>query len=600
MATAGANVRFRNANSFTMNSVYNYSKLEYEQKGFKFKYVSEKELQKAIKRVRRERKKLQDEKQWIQFLQKKHEELSSPVMSQLQNEIARQQSHTEQTLTSNSVQLNGYRNDGPGENIVKCTCGYMKNTCKEQESSTSGLSISDKAHYFSKFSPQTHVPGTVLEENSETEEPSPGYLFSSCDGHNGTDIHMHNYQQSVFLTSTTMKRLQHLSECIQKIGKSLIAVHDKEPISDESAEREHTRNTEFAARFTRNYLYRIHRQEKELEKIFSDGISDFILIEKKISSVYQTVIQAVEVYQRHILKCTSTSTFKHLDLIVRIIHTILSYVEKLIGNHNFPYRMEIQNNCDNLIKVLTQYNKLKSEYKSSSRSIKSVPVKPIEKCSNLLYMYEPKIKPAKWKKPSALLAKKKFGNPQSMKHKKTKTCLSDVDIGSSVIEGGIRKEKGAAGKSNSDSRPQSDHMAYEGADLKRKLSSDTTVKKSKSTQQMWPSNVKLICVTSSESSEIKTKESVSQGLIRKECVRPEDMTRLNVSEQAKAIATTYRKEFMKFSKLPYNIKETGTERPWELISSISDRIANEIVKGTCEHLEVDILLQKMFDLEFKE
>lgn len=69
-----------------------------------------------------------------------------------------------------------------------------------------------------------------------------------------------NYQQSLFLNSATMKRLQHLSECIRKIGKSLMAVYDKVPVSDESAERELTRNTEFVARFTRNYLYRIHRQ----------------------------------------------------------------------------------------------------------------------------------------------------------------------------------------------------------------------------------------------------------------------------------------------------------------------------------------------------
>lgn len=73
-------------------------------------------------------------------------------------------------------------------------------------------------------------------------------------------LNVQNYQQSLFLNSTIMQRLQHLSECIQKIGKSLMAVHDRLPISDESAERELIRNTEFAARFTRNYLYRIHRQ----------------------------------------------------------------------------------------------------------------------------------------------------------------------------------------------------------------------------------------------------------------------------------------------------------------------------------------------------
>lgn len=69
-----------------------------------------------------------------------------------------------------------------------------------------------------------------------------------------------NYQQTLFLNSATMKRLLHLSECVRKIGKSLLGVIEKEPISDETAERELMRNTEFGARFTRNYLYRIHRQ----------------------------------------------------------------------------------------------------------------------------------------------------------------------------------------------------------------------------------------------------------------------------------------------------------------------------------------------------
>ena len=37
-----------------------------------------------------------------------------------------------------------------------------------------------------------------------------------------------------------------------------------------------------------------------------------------------------------------------------------------------------------------------------------------------------------------------------------------------------------------------------------------------------------------------------------------------------------------------------------VVFSISDRLTNELVKSACENLEVDALLQKMFDLEFKE
>lgn len=44
------------------------------------------------------------------------------------------------------------------------------------------------------------------------------------------------------------------------------------------------------------------------------------------------------------------------------------------------------------------------------------------------------------------------------------------------------------------------------------------------------------------------------------------MTRLNVSEQAKTVAATYRKEFMKVSKLPYNVTGNKIDRAWELIS----------------------------------
>ena len=56
------------------------------------------------------------------------------------------------------------------------------------------------------------------------------------------------------------------------------------------------------------------------------------------------------------------------------------------------------------------------------------------------------------------------------------------------------------------------------------------------------------------------------GLIRKEYVRPENMTRLIVSEQAKNVATTYRNEFMKYCKLAYKInKDNVTDSAWELI-----------------------------------
>lgn len=49
-------------------------------------------------------------------------------------------------------------------------------------------------------------------------------------------------------------------------------------------------------------------------------------------------------------------------------------------------------------------------------------------------------------------------------------------------------------------------------------------------------------------------------------MKPEKMTKLNVSEQAKTVATIYRKQFMKLAKLPDDFKTNGTDFPWELIS----------------------------------
>ena len=111
------------------------------------KYVSEKQLQKTIKRVSRERRKLEDDKKWVEFLEKKHKELMSPTATQLECDFAQQQLREEQALDSNNVQLNNTNIGGPGENTMKCTCGHVKNISLEQGGqliNVQGLSIPDQ------------------------------------------------------------------------------------------------------------------------------------------------------------------------------------------------------------------------------------------------------------------------------------------------------------------------------------------------------------------------------------------------------------------------------------------------------------------------
>lgn len=52
------------------------------------------------------------------------------------------------------------------------------------------LQIRQGFNHVQAHSPQTHVLGTVLEENLENEHSSI-YLFSSLDGHCGNGIQMH-------------------------------------------------------------------------------------------------------------------------------------------------------------------------------------------------------------------------------------------------------------------------------------------------------------------------------------------------------------------------------------------------------------------------
>lgn len=130
------------------------------------KYASEKQLQKAIKRVRHERKKIYDEKQWIQFLEKKHKELISPVVNETKNEFA-QQLHKEQTFISGTVQLNS-NNIGHEESTLKCkTCGHMRNINAEQgeqQISLLGQSVSNTVGEYLKRRRKTKYFLNILKE----------------------------------------------------------------------------------------------------------------------------------------------------------------------------------------------------------------------------------------------------------------------------------------------------------------------------------------------------------------------------------------------------------------------------------------------------
>lgn len=75
-------------------------------------------------------------------------------------------------------------------------------------------------------------------------------------------------------------------------------------------ERRKKRSSEFASRFSRNYLYQLNRQLSDIKKLLhpsSARISNqnSYVIKQKITSSYQTILQGLQAYLSHLPKSTT-------------------------------------------------------------------------------------------------------------------------------------------------------------------------------------------------------------------------------------------------------------------------------------------------------
>ncbi|XP_057327556.1 uncharacterized protein LOC130668971 isoform X1 [Microplitis mediator] len=78
------------------------------------------------------------------------------------------------------------------------------------------------------------------------------------------------------------------------------------------------------------------------------------------------------------------------------------------------------------------------------------------------------------------------------------------------------------------------------------------------------------------------------------------LTKLNVSHDSADRLLKYRDEYQRLCSLSPMYTSNSLNKPWEVVSWISDKLIDELVVEISKELQMDDVIQKLFDLEFQD
>ncbi|GLV32985.1 hypothetical protein CBL_08952 [Carabus blaptoides fortunei] len=247
-----------------------------------------------------------------------------------------------------------------------------------------------------------------------------------------------------------------ISSVLQEI--SAIIYNGIQPIeSDGDNSRRQKRVTEFFSRFTRNYLYQLVRQLSDVRKLLGrptscrspqTGGASSLLVQDKLSSVSQTVMQALQAYSHHVPLTVASSAHSKCLSLVAYIREMCKLLRKLLAAHAHTVSCvhSVEQHTNTLVDAITVCLLVSTDdtgrgtrvslatvsNKSTSTAVRttSVPFHKRQSLDKRLAMYNTSC--VGWKRSATILAKQRFnvqsryklGTYKPPMHSEARTCLT--------------------------------------------------------------------------------------------------------------------------------------------------------------------------------
>ncbi|XP_054290198.1 uncharacterized protein LOC129005358 isoform X4 [Macrosteles quadrilineatus] len=529
--TSSTNIGKPSVNNFRpeVSKVNNFGKVkadtttDFRSKDFEFKYVTESELQAAVKQVRRARLKKLDEEKWQHFLRWK---------------------------TSEST---AYSEDNDSYQFCRGTISPKH----------------DLAHPPVEYKPERFQEMPKVED--EIQENFKGMTALPLGASiSVSDSIGHAYQLGGVLT----KRLQDLVATVGRMTSLLLSSVSSRSTNyeDEDVDRAIKRSVEFDAMFARNHLYEIKRLLKDAKQLVVGKCPGEL--DSKLSAALKCVIQAIQVYAKHVSKGARVK-YQQVVPIFQSISTIQSLLEQLTGQVGFPFRQELEVACSYMKQVLLEMST--SDTQRVTTVVSRKPVRPKStvghKPSADLSMYNRR-RPD-WRRKTASLARAKFGPPSSKKnaaakevpHRRATMAVTEDNV-TTMMEI-ITDEK----------FPKEEKTKCESA---RPLSAKAE-----------PKNVQLICLREDDRPTPSTAAADPLAVIHSEI--EDTKTTLTIDAQEKVEADEFHKKMNEYRQTKPHYKDGKA-------LTIVDRLANHILAEIVmdfQKEEINNVIQMLYKLEFQ-
>ncbi|XP_054258574.1 uncharacterized protein LOC128983343 isoform X2 [Macrosteles quadrilineatus] len=380
----------------------------------------------------------------------------------------------------------------------------------------------------------------------------------------------HAYQLGGVLT----KRLQDLVATVGRMTSLLLSSVSSRSTNyeDEDVDRAIKRSVEFDAMFARNHLYEIKRLLKDAKQLVVGKCPGEL--DSKLSAALKCVIQAIQVYAKHVSKGARVK-YQQVVPIFQSISTIQSLLEQLTGQVGFPFRQELEVACSYMKQVLLEMST--SDTQRVTTVVSRKPVRPKStvghKPSADLSMYNRR-RPD-WRRKTASLARAKFGPPSSKKNAAAKE-VPHRRATMAVTEDNVTTMMDII---NDEKFPKEEKTKCESA---RPLSAKAE-----------PKNVQLICLREDDRPTPSTPAADPLAVVNSEI--EDTKTTLTIDAQEKVEAEEFHKKMNEYRQTQPHYKDG---RALTIVDRFANHILAEIVMDFQKE-EINNVIQMLYKLEFQ-
>ncbi|XP_046831946.1 uncharacterized protein LOC124430006 isoform X5 [Vespa crabro] len=442
---------------------------------------------------------------------------------------------------------------------------------------------------------------------------------------------------------------QRISELLDEISFRL----DRIPLPDGDIDlkRRQQRVMEFCIRLSRNYLYDLNRYVSDIQKHMRAispsakiksgrrGITFHMqIIEQKLISSHQLLLHGLTAYCRHIPCSIPQGHSKKIKELLKVVTDLKDICDHIQLTRNYfgsgdtctlPLEKETQAKCNAILSKLKLSSGTESQlddYNIVSNVIipSNVPrTKNRFKRKNLqarLRMYnniEAKTYKSNFKeKSSACHIKDKKINTRYNKIIYNEHLSVPQQPNSSPITNAFSKEiiqeddakykislkeddiKTIMGTVPVDSDDDYNDKDVSNVDLTSRIPKKHSLSKSRREISKDRRNMDLICLSSLDN---MSNEHTCNAMSHLDNHKSQNsLVQLNISKETEAKFLRYKIEYYHLFKCNPMYSNDTQNKPWDIVAWISDKLVDELINEIAKELEMQDVIQKMYQLEFKE